>query len=62
MSYQSIYVNDRTHPFKDRWGRKPITLQLELDDVEYLLSFLDEEPQDSRENRIREEILLQVYD
>ena len=62
MSYQSIYVNDRTHPFKDRWGRKPITLQLELDDVEYILSCLDEEPQDSRENRIREEILLQVYD
>ena len=39
-----------------------ITLQLPLDDVEYLLSFLDEEPQDSREYRIREEILLQVYD
>ena len=39
-----------------------ITLELPLDDVEYLLSFLDEEPQDSRENRIREEILLQVYD
>ena len=32
----------------------PITLTLEADDVEYLLSFLDEEPQDSRENRIRE--------
>ncbi len=40
----------------------PIELKLELDDVEYLLSFLDEEPQDSRENRIREEILSQVYD
>ena len=40
----------------------PITLQLELDDVEYLLSSLDEEPQDSREYAIREEILLQVYD
>ena len=40
----------------------PITLQLELDDVEYLLSCLDEEPQDSREYRIHEEILLQVYD
>ena len=42
--------------------KHPITLQLELDDVEYLLSFLDEEPQDSREYRIHEEILLQVYD
>ena len=62
MTYKPFYVNDRTHPFKDRFGRHPITLQLELDDVEYLLSFLDEEPQDSRENRIREEILLQVYD
>ena len=40
----------------------PIQLTLELDDVEYILSYLDEEPQDSRENRIREEILLQVYD
>tara|TARA_R100000781_G_scaffold26112_1_gene19187 strand:+ start:21 stop:152 length:132 start_codon:yes stop_codon:yes gene_type:complete len=40
----------------------PITLKLEADDVEYLLSLLDEEPQDSRENRIREEILLQTYD
>tara|TARA_R100001594_G_scaffold141698_1_gene187942 strand:+ start:12 stop:134 length:123 start_codon:yes stop_codon:yes gene_type:complete len=39
-----------------------ITLELPLDDVEYLLSFLDEEPQDSKEYRIREEILLQVYD
>ena len=40
----------------------PIELKLELDDVEYLLSLLDEEPQDSREYLIREEILLQVYD
>ena len=39
----------------------PITLTLEADDVEYLLSFLDEWEQDSRENRIREEILLQTY-
>ena len=39
----------------------PITLQLELDDVEYLLSFLDEEPQDSKEYAIREEIVRQVY-
>ena len=42
--------------------KHPITLQLELDDVEYILSMLDEEPQDSREYRIHEEILLQVYD
>ena len=40
----------------------PIELKLELDDVEYLLSLLDEEPQGSREYLIREEILLQVYD
>ena len=62
MTYKPIYVLDRTHQFKYRWGKHPITLQLSLEDVEYLLSFLDEEPQDSRENRIREEILLQVYD
>ena len=42
--------------------KHPITLQLDLDDVEYLLSSLDEEPQDSREYAIREEILLQVYE
>ena len=40
----------------------PITLTLEADDVEFLLSFLDEEPQDSRENRIREEIVSQAYE
>ena len=40
----------------------PIELKLELDDVEYLLSLLDEEPQDSREYLIREEIFSQVYD
>ena len=62
MTYKPFYVNDRTHPFKDRFGRHPITLQLELDDVEYLLSYLDEEPQDSKAYAIREEILLQVYD
>ena len=42
--------------------KSPIELKLELDDVEYLLSLLDEEPQGSREYLIREEILLQVYD
>ena len=40
----------------------PITLTLEADDIEFLLSFLDEEPQDSRENRIREEIVSQAYE
>ena len=39
-----------------------IELNLPIDDVEYLLSLLDEEPQDSREYAIREEILLQVYE
>ena len=39
----------------------PIELKLELDDVEYLLSLLDEEPQGSREYLIREELLSQVY-
>ena len=40
----------------------PIQLTLEADDVEYLLSCLDEEPQDSREARIHQEILLQTYE
>ena len=40
----------------------PITLTLESDDVEYLLSYLDEDAQDSQANAIREEILLQTYD
>tara|TARA_B100001996_G_scaffold5239_1_gene4427 strand:+ start:740 stop:880 length:141 start_codon:yes stop_codon:yes gene_type:complete len=40
----------------------PITLTLESDDVEYLVSLLDEEPQDSKEYAIREEILLQTYE
>ena len=40
----------------------PITLTLEGSDVEYLLSFLDEEPQDSKAYAIREEILLQTYE
>ena len=39
----------------------PITLKLELDDVDYLLSMLDEDPQDGREYHIREEIVLQTY-
>ena len=39
-----------------------IELSLPLDDVEYLLSFLDEEPQDSKAYAIREEILLQTYE
>ena len=40
----------------------PIHLTLEADDVEFLLSYLDEEPQATRAERIREEILLQTYD
>ena len=40
----------------------PITLTLESNDVEYLLSLLDEEPQDSPAYGLREEILLQTYD
>ena len=40
----------------------PITLTLESDDVEYLLSYLDEDAQDSQANAIREEILLQTYE
>ncbi len=40
----------------------PITLTLESDDVEFLLSYLDEEAQDEPHNRIREEILLQTYE
>ena len=40
----------------------PIQLTLEMDDVEYLLSLLDEFPQDSVEYDIREEILLQTYE
>ena len=43
-------------------GPVPITLTLEMDDVEYLLSVLDEYPQDSPANEIREEILLQTYE
>ena len=40
----------------------PITLTLESDDVEFLLSYLDEELQGSQAERIREEILLQTYE
>jgi hypothetical protein len=39
-----------------------IHLTLSYDDVEYLLSYLDEDAQDSQSNRIREEILLQTYE
>ena len=38
------------------------TVELTTDDWEYLLSSLDEEPQDSREYQIREEILTQIYE
>ena len=40
----------------------PIELKLESDDVEYLLSLLDEEPQGGQSEQIREEILLQTYE
>ena len=40
----------------------PITLILEGSDVEWLLSLLDEEPQATRAERIREEILRQTYE
>ena len=40
----------------------PIELVLEMDDVEYLLSVLDEYPQDSPANELREEILAQTYE
>ena len=40
----------------------PISLTLEMDDVEYLLSVLDEYPQDSVAYDIKEEILLQTYE
>ena len=39
-----------------------IHIEFELDDLEYLLSVLDECPQDSREYAIREEIFLQAYE
>ena len=39
-----------------------IHIEFELDDLEYLLSFLDEEPQDSRAYSIREEMLRQTYE
>jgi len=39
----------------------PIKLTLELSDVEYLLSYLDEEPQASRAHIIHEEIWGQTY-
>lgn len=39
-----------------------LNFELPLDDVEYLLSTLDEYPQDSKEYAIREELLLQAYE
>jgi len=41
---------------------KMIHIEFELDDLEYLLSVLDECPQDSREYSIREEMLRQTYE
>ena len=46
--------------------KHPITLQLSQEEVEYLISFLDEESQDSYDYSlaysIRGEILRQVYE
>ena len=39
----------------------PIELTLDLDTVEFLLSYLDEEPQGTDINKIREEIFRQTY-
>ena len=39
----------------------PIELILDLDDVEYLLSLLDEEPQGGQSEQIRETIFQQTY-
>ena len=39
-----------------------IHIEFDLDDLEYLLSVLDECPQDSREYSIREEMLRQTYE
>ena len=39
----------------------PIELTLDLDTVEFLLSYLDEEPQDTVISKIREEIFRQTY-
>ena len=38
------------------------TLELPYSDVEYLLSYLDSDKQDSRAQMIREDIFLQVYE
>ena len=38
------------------------TLELPWSDVEYLLSYLDEDGQDSRAGQIREDIFQQVYE
>jgi hypothetical protein len=40
----------------------PIELTLDLDTVEYLLSYLDDEPQGTVINNIREEIFRQTYE
>ena len=53
-----------------RFNTNDVQLILNISDVEYLLEFLEEEiellgegrAQGSRENRIRDEILLQTYE
>ena len=57
--YRNLYGIHEGIPMNIKF---PISLTLEMDDVEYLLSVLDEYPQDSPANEIREEILLQTYE
>ena len=52
----------KQHLHQQQVTENNIYLELPLDDVEYLLSLLDEEPQDSRAYAIREDIFLQVYE
>ncbi len=52
----------KQHLHQQQVTENNIYLELPLDDVEYLLSLLDEEPQGSRAYAIREEIFLQVYE
>ena len=38
------------------------TFELSYDDAEYLISYLDDEPQGTRINNIREDLFFQVYE
>ena len=64
LNYTAISVNFITHDSQSTMHKDaehPINLTLELSDVEYLLSYLDEEPQASRAHIIHEEIWGQTY-